>query len=498
MPAPDLAIPEAAARLRDGRLTARDLAEAHLARIAALDPALHAFVARRRRGGARRRPTPPTARSPRATTAARSTASRSRVKDLVDVAGLPTACGSRRPAPTRARPTPRSSPACAAPAPSSSASSRPTNTPPSARPSTGPRRRRSIPGTPSTITGGSSSGSAAAVAAGLLRTVARHRHRRLDPQPRRLVRRRRPEADARPRRRRRRLPALPDARRRRPAQRHASPRPPSPSTPSPTHGPARPGQRRARPRHRRPAARLRPRLVRRRPGARCRASSTSSTPPWRTSACSAPASPRCRCPTMRPIETAGGVILDAEAFAIHRDSARRGPRRLRPRRPRQPACAGPTTTEADLAAARRAAAGARRKLDARPRPAPRDRHRDEPRRPRRPSRPIATALAGWTPMRTLPFNVTGHPALSVPAGFVDGLPVGLQIIGPAGSEALICRIGARVREGDRPCRAAPAGRPCRFSGRSTRTRRRWRCPDCRTRACPPRCPRRLRRWHGSQ
>ena len=62
-------------------------------------------------------------------------------------------------------------------------------------------------------------------------------------------------------------------------------------------------------------------------------------------------------------------------------------------------------------------------------------------------------------MRTLPFNVTGHPALSVPAGFVAGLPVGLQIVGPAGAEALICRIGARLRALDRPRGAAPAGGP---------------------------------------
>lgn len=50
--------------------------------------------------------------------------------------------------------------------------------------------------------------------------------------------------------------------------------------------------------------------------------------------------------------------------------------------------------------------------------------------------------AAWTPMRTLPFNVTGHPAMSVPAGLVGGLPVGLQIVGHRGDEATVCRVAA--------------------------------------------------------
>jgi len=41
---------------------------------------------------------------------------------------------------------------------------------------------------------------------------------------------------------------------------------------------------------------------------------------------------------------------------------------------------------------------------------------------------------------TGPFNLTGLPAVTVPCGFVQGLPVGMQIIGPAFGEGTILNV----------------------------------------------------------
>ena len=46
-----------------------------------------------------------------------------------------------------------------------------------------------------------------------------------------------------------------------------------------------------------------------------------------------------------------------------------------------------------------------------------------------------------------PANLTGHPAISIPCGFTrDGLPVGLQLIGPRWAEARLLSIALAYEE----------------------------------------------------
>lgn len=49
--------------------------------------------------------------------------------------------------------------------------------------------------------------------------------------------------------------------------------------------------------------------------------------------------------------------------------------------------------------------------------------------------------AVWTPMRTIGFNVSGHPVLAVPIGFHQGLPIGMQIVGRHHDEAQVLQVG---------------------------------------------------------
>ena len=55
------------------------------------------------------------------------------------------------------------------------------------------------------------------------------------------------------------------------------------------------------------------------------------------------------------------------------------------------------------------------------------------------------AMSSASPMQTIPFNVTGHPAMSVPVGLAsDGLPIGVQIVGRPFDEATVFRVSRAV------------------------------------------------------
>ena len=58
----------------------------------------------------------------------------------------------------------------------------------------------------------------------------------------------------------------------------------------------------------------------------------------------------------------------------------------------------------------------------------------------------AETMLGWTPF-TYPFNLTQQPAITVPCGLTkDGLPIGLQLVGPMFSDALVLRAARAFEE----------------------------------------------------
>jgi len=61
-------------------------------------------------------------------------------------------------------------------------------------------------------------------------------------------------------------------------------------------------------------------------------------------------------------------------------------------------------------------------------------------------KPCGITRQSWTAYQ-YPFNLTGHPALSVPSGFTkSGLPTALQIVGPWWSDRHVLRLGALLEQ----------------------------------------------------
>jgi aspartyl-tRNA(Asn)/glutamyl-tRNA(Gln) amidotransferase subunit A len=139
-------------------------------------------------------------------------------------------------------------------------------------------------------------------------------------------------------------------------------------------------------------------------------------------------------------EAAGAVILQAEALAIHAQDLKARPEQYG-RLAYQNLLTGLVLTDSDVAAARAAAAGLSHRLQAEIFDTFDALVTINTLTPALPFSAFDGVTSVWTHMRTFPFNVTGNPVLAVPIGFTGGLPLGMQIVGRRGDEAGICVFG---------------------------------------------------------
>lgn len=143
-------------------------------------------------------------------------------------------------------------------------------------------------------------------------------------------------------------------------------------------------------------------------------------------------------PDYGAVEVAVAAVLHAESYALHAEALRDRPNEYG-RRAFLSLAAGLALSEDEVARARLAGRQFRTAVDGLLQ------HHDVIVT----AGALTTALpaapfekeAVWTPMRTIGFNISGHPVLALPVGFSNGLPIGLQIIGRHDDEARLAQVG---------------------------------------------------------
>ena len=159
-------------------------------------------------------------------------------------------------------------------------------------------------------------------------------------------------------------------------------------------------------------------------------------------------------PDYAPYEAAASVILHAEALAQHRDLLR-DKAALYGRPVLQCLAFGAAISKAELAEARLAQTS----LSAAMLAAMQGFDLILTATTLSPALPFSAfdgEKAVWTPMRTIAFNLTGQPAISLPIGFDSGLPLGMQLVGRNGDEDLICAAAHAYEQAtDHSCQRPP-------------------------------------------
>lgn len=79
---------------------------------------------------------------------------------------------------------------------------------------------------------------------------------------------------------------------------------------------------------------------------------------------------------------------------------------------------------------------------------------------KRPEVPQAVSRAYLTLHNTAPFDATGHPAISLNAGFTDGLPVGLMLVGSCGRDHRLLQVARAVENVLSATIQPPVLQPC--------------------------------------